>query len=177
MGGCTKFVPMKDDAKKLLNEILGSYDDKLTATERREAAIRAANESFPGRFAALASDVIRPALLEFVDLLNARGHEASVRQQDESSSSAGGIAFAAVILRVVPKPYAHKSPEGAKSFIEIAFSANRAERLVTVASTNTIANSSGSRGKRGGYDVEGVTADVVATHVLQTLQEALGETR
>jgi hypothetical protein len=38
-------------------------------------------------------------------------------------------------------------------------------------------NSPGSIGKRGEYDIDRVTAEVVAGHVLQTLQEAFAVTR
>ena len=53
---------MNEDAKNQLNAILGSYDDKLAETERRDAAIRAAQESFPDRFATLKAKTLRPAL-------------------------------------------------------------------------------------------------------------------
>ncbi|HWL84167.1 MAG TPA: hypothetical protein VNO21_00010 [Polyangiaceae bacterium] len=167
---------MKDDVKNRLNGILGSYDEKLAEIERRDTAIRAARESFPERFAVLKTKTIRPVLDEFAAALNARGHDAAAREQEESSSAAGGVAFAAVILRIIPKPFARKS-ETNNNFIEVAFSANRAERKITVASTNTIANSGGSRGKRGEYEIDSVTTEIVEGHVLQTLQEALAETR
>jgi hypothetical protein len=168
---------MKNDAKSELKKILGNYDEKLAEIARRDAALRAAQEAFPGRFAALKEKTIRPALQEFADQLNAMGHEATLRDQEESSSPAGGVAFAAIILRIVPKPYAFKSPETNKSFLEISFSANRHDRKVAVSSNNTIVNSGGSRGKRGEYDVDAVNEDVVATHVLQTLNEAFSEPR
>ena len=164
---------MKDEAKNQLNNILGNYDEKLAESERRAAEIRAAQESFPKRFSALRTETIRPALEEFAELLSARGHEAVAREQEESSSRAGGVSLAAIILRVVPKPFARKSGETSANFIEVTFSANRQERRITVASTNTIANSGGSRGKRGEYEIDAVTADVVVSHVLQALQEGL----
>ncbi|MDB4993367.1 MAG: hypothetical protein JWM74_799 [Myxococcaceae bacterium] len=168
---------MKTDAKSELKKILGQYDEKLAEIARRDAALRAAQEAFPARFATLKEKTIRPALQEFVDQLNATGHEASLRDQEETSSPAGGVAFAAIILRIVPKPFAFKNPETNKSFLEVSFSANRHDRKVAVSSNNTIVNSGGSRGKRGEYDVDGVNEDVVATHVLQTLNEAFSEPR
>jgi hypothetical protein len=168
---------MKTEAKNELKKILGGYDEKLAETARKDAALRAAQEAFPARFAALKEKTIRPALQEFVEALTASGHEVSVRDQEESSSPAGGIAFAAVILRVIPKPFAFHSTDTQKSFIEVSFSANRHERKVAVSTNNTIVNSGGSRGKRGEYDLDAVNEDVVAAHVLQTLQEAFTETR
>ena len=168
---------MKDEAKNQLDRILGTYDEKLAEIERRNLAIRAAQESFPERFVNLKTKTIRPVLKEFADALNARGHDATAREQEESSSAAGGVAFAAIILRIIPKPFAHKSDTTNNNFIEITFSANRAERKITVASTNTIANSGGSRGKRGEYELDSVTNEIVERHVLQTLEEALVETR
>lgn len=38
-------------------------------------------------------------------------------------------------------------------------------------------NHGGAVGKRGEYEVDAVTADVVTTHVLQTLGEAFGGER
>ncbi len=46
-----------------------------------------------------------------------------------------------------------------------------------MSSNNTIVNSGGSRGKRGEYEVGAVTEAIVATHVLQTLQEAFTDPR
>jgi hypothetical protein len=168
---------MKDEAKSQLKKIVGDYDEKLAEAERVDAARRAALAAFPGRFVTLKKETIRPAIQEIADMLNERGHEASVGEQEESSSTAGGVKSAAVWLRIVPKPFAHKSAETNPITIEIAFSANRSERKVTVASTNTMIGHSGSVGKCGEYEIDALTADVVVSHVIQTLNEAFGGTR
>jgi hypothetical protein len=54
----------------------------------------------------------------------------------------------------------------------VSFSANRSERKVVVSSTTTLIHSSGSVGKRGEYEIDALTADVVVEHVLQTLEKA-----
>jgi hypothetical protein len=165
---------MKDDAKTQLRAILAKYDDKLAETERRDTAVRAAQAAFPERFVALKTATVRPALEELVGMINGYGHESTVRDQEESATSATGVTLASISLRIVPKPFAHKSTtEAPKSFIEITFSANRTERKVTVSSTSTILDSGGSRGKRGEYDLDDLTAEVVGNHVLQALEEAL----
>jgi len=168
---------MKDDAKSQLTKIIGDYDAKLAEAERLEALKRAAHAAFPERFAAFKTATIRPALQEIADMLNERGHEASVREQEESSSAVGGVKSAAVSLRIVPKPFAHKSIEPNSTTIEITFSANRAERKVTVSATNTMMSHGGSVGKRGEYDIDVMTSDVVSGHVIQTLGDAFGGPR
>jgi hypothetical protein len=164
---------MKSDAQDRLKKILAAYDHNLAKQEHVEAAKRAADAAFPSRFDTLKAETIRPAIQEFVDALNAHGHEAAVREQPESSSSAGGVSRAAISLCINPKPFAHKSTATNKIVIEISFSANRSERKVTVSSTNTMMNSNGSVGKRAEYEVEAITTDVVTDHILQTLQDAL----
>jgi hypothetical protein len=164
---------MNSDAKNQLNNILRTYDAKLAEQERLEATKRAADAAFPVRFAALKSETIRPMIQEFVDVLSAHGHEATAREQEESSSTAGGVSYAAISLRIIPKPFARKSTETPRTFIEITFSANRSERRITVSSTNTMMSSSGSVGKRGEYEIEAMTAEVITEHMLQSLQEAL----
>jgi hypothetical protein len=164
---------MKSDAWDRLKNMLGAYDHNLAKQEHMEAVKRAADAAFPLRFDTLKAETIRPAMKEFVDVLNSYGHEATVREQDESSSSAGGVLSSAISLCINPKPFAHKSTPTSKNSIEITFSANRSERKVTVSSTNTMLRSNGSVGKRAEYDVDAITADVVADHVLQTLQDAL----
>jgi hypothetical protein len=168
---------MKHEAKSQLKKIIGDYDDKLAETERIDVANRAAQAAFPERFLTLRSGVIAPALQEMAEMLVEKGHEASLREQEESSSAVGGVKSAAVTLRIIPKPFAKKSSETNAVSIEISFSANRAARKVTVSSTNTMIGHSGSVGKRGEYEVDAVTADVVATHVIQTLGEAFGGTK
>jgi len=168
---------MKDEAKDQLKQILGTYDERLAEREQIDAAKRAAEAAFPGRFGTLVTDTIRPAVSEFVEVLNGRGHDATVREQEESSSGVSGVTSANIALRVVPKPFAHKSKETSKVFIEVTFSANRAERKVIVSSTNTLINSGGSLGKRGEYEIAALTSDLVADHLLQTLREALAGAR
>jgi hypothetical protein len=168
---------MKDEAKSQLKKIIGDYDEKLAEAERVDAANRAAHTAFPGRFVTLKTETIQPAMQEIADILNERGHKASVREQEESSSAEGGVKSAAISLRIVPKPFAHRSAETNPIAIEITFSANRSERKVAVSSTNTMQNQGGSVGKRGEYEIEAVTADVVASHVIQTLNEAFSGTR
>jgi len=163
---------MKDEQKSQLRKIISDYDAKLTEAERVDVAKRAADAAFPERFVTFKTKTIRPALQEIADMLNERGHEASVRDQEESSSAGGGVKSAAVSLRVVPKPFAHKSTETNPVTIEIMFSANRTERKITVSSTNTMTSHGGSVGKRGQYEIDGVTPDVVASHVIETLNDA-----
>jgi vancomycin resistance protein YoaR len=168
---------MKDEAKTQLKKIIGDYDARLAESERVDAVNRAANAAFPERFVAFKTKTIRPALQEIADLLNERGHEATVREQEESSSTAGGVKSAAVSLRVIPKPFAHKSTEPNPTSIEVTFAANRSDRTVTVSSTNTMLSHGGSVGKRGAYEIDAVTVDVVASHVIQTLHDAFGGQR
>ena len=168
---------MNDEAKVLLKKIIGDYDERLAETARIEAATRAAQAAFPERFLSLKAATIRPVIQEIADVLNERGHDASVREQDESASTAGGVKSAAVSLRIVPKPFARLPAEANPVAIEISFSANRSERKVTVSSTNTMMNHGGRIGKRGEYDIDAVTSEVVATHVIQTLHEAFGLAR
>jgi hypothetical protein len=164
---------MQDEAKKRLMRILGAYDDKLAETERLEAESRAAKAAFPERFSALKKEMILPALREISEMLAAHGHEATVHEQDESSSSAGGVASAAISLRITTKRFFQKAAaDTKKSFIEVTFSANRSDRKIVVSSTTTIINSGGSIGKRGEYEIETLTADAVVNHVLQTLETA-----
>ena len=166
---------MKNEAKTQLRKIIADYDEKLAEAERVAAANSAAQAAFPERFATLRTGTIRPAIQEIADLLNERGHKASVHEQEESSTAEGGVKSAAVSLHVVPKPFTHKAAE--TSAIEITFSANRSERKVAVSSRNTMMSHGGSVGKRGEYEVDAVTADVVASHAIQTLSEAFGGKR
>jgi len=166
-------MTMNDDSKDQLTKILGAYDDTLAEVARVDAANLAAQVAFPARYAALRRDTIRPTIQEFADVLSGRGHEVTVRELEESTSSDVGVTFAAIVLRVVPKAFANNGPETKKSFIEVSFSANRLERKVVVASTNTIINSSGSVGKRGAYDVDALTPTIVEAHVLHALREGL----
>ena len=168
---------MKDEAKSQLKKIIGDYDEKLAEAERVDAANRAAHAEFPARFVTLRAQPIHPATQEIADMLNARGHKASVREQEESSSAEGGVKSAAVSLHVIPKPFANKSTETNPITIEITFSANRSGRKVAVSSTNTMINHGGTVGKLGEYEIDAVTADVVASHVIQTLNEAFRGTR
>jgi hypothetical protein len=168
---------MNIEARRQLTKIIGDYDEKLAETERVNAAKREAHAAFPGRFVTIRTVVIRPTLQEIADMLNERGHDASVREWEDSSNAEGGIKSAAVSLRVIPKPFVSKAAEPNPVAIEVTFSANRAERKVAVSSFNSMINQGGKVGKRGEYEIDAVTADVVTRHVIQTLQEAFGETR
>jgi hypothetical protein len=164
---------MKSEAKNKVEQLLGAYDTRRIEEERVVSAKRAADEAFPARFATLRTEVLRPALQEFIDLLSTHGHGATASEQEESLTTVGGFSHAAISLRVNPKGLGQKSPETNKSFIEITFSGNRSERKVTVSSTNTTINSNGNVGKRAEYDIGAMTADIVADQVIGTLQEAL----
>ena len=168
---------MKDEDKARLQKILGDYEAKLAEAARIDAVNRAAQAAFPGRFVALAAEVLRPAMQEIADLLRARGHEATVHEQEESSSTAGGVKAAAVSMRVVPKSVTPGAASSSPVAFEISFSANRAERKVVVSSSSTMMNHGARMGKRGEFEVDAVTADVVATHAIKALEEAIGSTR
>jgi hypothetical protein len=171
----TKEWAMKDEVTGQLEKIIGDYDRKLMEADRAEAAKRAADAAFPKLFAVFKKTVVGPALQEVANMLNERGHDASVREQEESSSVSGGVKSASISLSIVPKPFAHKSSEPKAITIEIRFSTNRSERKVSVSSTNTMMGQGWSVGKRGEYEIDAVTSDVVASHVIQTLREAFGD--
>jgi hypothetical protein len=166
-------LPMKSEAKNQLEEVLGAYDARHIEEERAIAAKRAADAAFPTRFATLRAETLRPAIQEFIDVLLIHGHGATATEQEESLTTTDGFSHAAISLRISPRPFAHKSPEPNKPFIEIMFSANRSERKITVSSTNTTINSNGNVGKRGEYEIDTMTADIVAEQVIRTLEEAL----
>jgi hypothetical protein len=168
---------MKDDAKTRLKQILSDYDAKLAESERVEKERREAQAAFPARFVSLKTEIIQPAINEIADMLNEGGHVASVREQEDSSTAEGGVKSAAISLRVVPRPFAAKATEVNAVAIEVTFSANRSVRKVAVSSTNSMINHGGTVGKRGEYEIEALTADIVTTHVLQTLSEAFGGPR
>lgn len=163
---------MKVEAKSELRKVISDYDDRLAEAERVAAAKRAEHAAFPARFVKLKTGIIQPTAQGIADMLNERGHNASVREQDESSTLEGSVKSAAVSLRVVPKPFAHKAAEANAVSIEVTFSANRSERKVAVSSTNTMINHGGTVGKLGEYEIDAVTPDVVAKHVIQTLSDA-----
>jgi hypothetical protein len=165
---------MNDEAKSQLAKILGDYDAKLTKADRVDAANRAAEAAFPERFRELKAQTLRPALQEVAEMLNGSGHEASVLEQEESSSVVGGVRAAAVSLRIVPKPFAHKSTVPNPSSIEITFAVKHGERRISVSWTSTLIAGGGGVGKRGEYELEGVTSDVIVNHVTQALNEAFG---
>jgi hypothetical protein len=164
---------MKSEAKTELDAVLSAYDARHIEEQRLIAAKRAADAAFPARFATLKAETLRPAIQEFVDVLSSHGHGATAIEKEESSTTTGGFSHAAISLRIHPKAFAHKSPETNKTFIEITFSANRSERKITVSSTNTTINSNGNVGKRGEYEIDAMTGDIVAEQVIRTLQEAL----
>lgn len=168
---------MKEHAKDELAKILSTYDDRIAEAERVDAANRAAIVAFPERYAATRRDVIRPIMQEFADVLNGRGHEGTVNETEESSTTEGGVSLAAITLRIMPKVFVPKATATNKSFVEVSFSANRSEQKITVSSTNTMINSGGNVGKRGEYAIDALTADVVEAHVLRTLREALVDGR
>lgn len=163
---------MNAEAKKQLKHILETYDARLAETERVDTAQRAAQAAFPEQFTALKTQTILPVLRELAEVLTRSGHESTQREQDESSSTAGGVTSAAISFRVVPRPFAQRPADAKRSYIEITFAANRTERKIVVSSTNTIVNSGGSVGKRGAYQLDALTADIVADHVLKALEEA-----
>ncbi len=168
---------MKDGARDELKKILSAYDEKIAEVARVDAANRAAQVAFPERYAALRRDTIRPLMQEFADMCNERGHEASVRDTEESTTTEGGVLLAAITLRIIPKVFVSRATATNKSYVEISFSANRGDQKIGVSSTNTMINSAGNVGKRGEYALDMVTPDVIETHMLQTLREALVGTR
>jgi hypothetical protein len=164
---------MNDDVKNKLTELLGANDEKLAEAARVDAALCAAAAAFPERYATLRSGTIRPTIQEFADVLNGRGHEVTVRELEESTSSEAGVSSATIALRIVPKAFVDNPASAKKSFLELSFSANRIERKITVSSTNTIINSAGRVGKRAEYEIDAVTPAVVEAHVFHALGEAL----
>ena len=168
---------MKDEAKKQLKRILAVYDERLAETERVEAERRAAKEAFPVRFAALKKDTILPILEEFAEAYSPDKYwltTAKATEQDESSSTAGVTSDRRSGCASFPSCSGRRRRIRRRASSRFRSRPNfLSERKVVVSSTNTLINSGGGVGKRGEYELETLTGDVVVGHVMQTLEEAL----
>jgi hypothetical protein len=93
---------MADHLREALAKLLDDYDARRRGEREREQQAKDEEAQFLADFAELRRRVIRPVFEAAGAMLEARGHRASIAEQEFVAGAAGRITEAGITLRIVP---------------------------------------------------------------------------
>ena len=153
---------------------MDTYEKKLKEHEKIRVSVRSEEEAFLDEFKRLRADVIRPAMEEIGNQLEARGHEVAISEREESTDSRGRTEDAKITMSFFPSDVERSvfRPDCTPSisFLTIGY-----KRKIRIHASNIMPNRGGSGGPRGEFDTAEITGDFVEAQVLKLLKEIFGE--
>ena len=167
---------MDNDAKKHLTGILDAFAAKQAAWKREVERKKSEHELFLERFADKVKSVIRPAMEGVSAELRSRGHETSITERQEAVTADGRVTEANIDMAIMPSgqtyPMNRRDP---LSCPHITFIAGHHENKVSVYESTMMPGGGGQSGRTREYTLDQVTAEVVQSHILKVLAEAMGK--
>ena len=93
---------MKNDIKSKLETLLDNYEKKQLEEEIKQEQIQTAKEIFLENFKELMENVIRPAMEDIGEILEQKGHQYNIAEQEYSIDRKGFIKEAHIEFNVFP---------------------------------------------------------------------------
>ena len=161
---------MADPLREALTRLLDDYDARQRGEREREQKAKDDEAHFLTDFAELRRRVIRPVFEAAATMLEARGHRASIMEQEFVGGAAGRISEAGITLRIVPSGTKAPLHEDQRS---LAFTTRHYNRTVWINSGESAA-SGGLAGAKGAYPLQQVTKQLVEDELLAFVARAIG---
>jgi hypothetical protein len=161
---------MADHLREALAKLLDDYDARRRGEREREQQAKDEEAHFLADFAELRRRVIRPVFEAAGAMLEARGHRASIAEQEFVAGAAGRITEAGITLRIVPLGTKAPLHEDQRS---LTFATRHYNKTVWINSGES-AGSGGLAGAKGAHALEGVTTQLVQDEVIAFVARAIG---
>ena len=166
---------MKEETKNRLANVLNRYDEEQSGAKKQAQETQTAQEELLQAFGHLRTEVIRPSMEAIGTVLQTRGHEYKIVEEDVSTDAPGK-------QDVMISMYIFPSRAGAPSttrellhFPRISFRSDPYWRRIIVQTSNVTLTYGGLSGGRGEYSISQVTSEFVEKELVQIVEGILNK--
>jgi hypothetical protein len=166
---------VKEETKNRLANVLNRYDEEQSGAKKQAQETQTAQEELLQAFGHLRTEVIRPSMEAIGTVLQTRGHDYKIVEEDVSTDAPGK-------QDVMISMYIFPSRAGAPSttrellhFPRISFRADPYWRRIIVQTSNVTLTYGELSGGRGEYSISQVTAEFVEKELVQIVEGILNK--
>ena len=165
---------MEDQTKNKLKEIFDKHDAKKLAAKKAEEKIKTEKDTFLEDFTRAISNTIRPSLEEIAATLEARGHGCKISVNKETETQHDGLHNAQIRMVIYPNVHnGRRGPDHEQP--SISFIAIPSAKTIMVHGSTIMPGQGGRAGKRGDYQFDKITPEIVETETVNLLNECFNK--
>ena len=161
---------MADDFMVAVDRLLDEHDRRRNAAAAQLEQAQAAQTAFLDEFARIRREVLRPAIESLADALRARGHEATIVEEEFSQPLDGKTVEARISIRLVPAS-ANGAVPSTEQCPSLAFLTRHYNRTIEIVGGNLLPQSTGATGTRGAHQLNQITPTLVREKLLGLVEE------
>lgn len=165
---------MKKETADNLKSIFDKYDEKQLDAQKKQKKAESERQIFLNNFAKVCSEIIRPTMEEFSEVIKSRGQFCEITQQTESHDSEGRTTPAKIQMKIYP--HAQERHYGREeNYPSISFIADISSNNIWTHVSTIMLSRGGSAGSRNQYTLERINREIVEEEVLYLLKECFGK--
>jgi hypothetical protein len=155
-----------------LERLLDIHDEKRRAEAARIQQVKEDERAFLQRFEHARRSIVRPVFEIAVAVLGARGHSASISEQEFSVQADGKATEANISIRVLPAGVEAGTP-ACESAPALTIATRHYSKAVEIRGGLIDSQSARAAGAHGEYRLEQITSERIGTELLQLIAELL----
>ena len=161
---------MKNDIKSKLETLLDNYEKKQLEEEIKQEQIQTAKEIFLENFKELMENVIRPAMEDIGEILEQKGHQYNIAEQEYSIDRKGFIKEAHIEFNVFPTGKTEKFRFD--NHPSVSFATDTGSLIVEAHGSYVMPEVRGEKYHLGTYELSEISGDLVEKEILDILIKA-----
>ncbi len=165
---------MKEETKKRLAHLLDRYDEEQSGANKQAQETKTEQEELLKAFGQVRTKVIRPIMEAIGTVLQTRGHDYTIVEEDASTDEQGTHQDGRISMYIFPLRAGAKSTTSELvHFPHISFRPDPYWRRIIVHTSNTAPTDGESSGGRGEYAISQVTSDLVEKELVKVVEGML----
>ncbi len=165
---------MEGPIKNKLKEIFDKHDENKLAAKKAQEKIKTEKDVFLEDFERTITNTIRPSLEEIGAIIAARGHGCKISAQRETETKHDG--FQNAHIKMIIYTDAHQARRGPDhEYPSISFIATPSNKTILVHGSTIMSGHGGDAGKRGEYQLDKITQEIVETETVNLLNECFNK--
>jgi hypothetical protein len=167
---------VKEETKNRLANVLNRYDEEQSGAMKQAQETQTAQEELLQSFGQLRTAVIRPIMEDIGTVLQTRGHDYKIVEEDVSTDAPGTQQDVMISMYIFPsRAGAPSTTRELLHFPRISFRSDPYWRRIIVQTSNVTLTYGGLSGGRGEYSISQVTAEFVEKELVQIVEGILNK--
>ena len=163
---------MLDENKKILDKLMGQYNDNVTELKSRKEEDKQQQEAFAKTFNDLKHNIIWPVVIDVGNQINQYGHDYSISEDTDFLDATAKYHPSNITIFIYPT-VAQKAMYTPETTPYVAFVADKYARKIGILVSTMMPDGSGVTGTYGTYDLDTISKEFVEKEIVNVLKDTL----